>query len=91
VTYMSSLTTLGYTASQYALFTSAFAFLGKIFKGFSGVIVEGLQQQGHTLMQSYAIFFVGAGVIGIPAILLAFWLATMKPPGQPSAVNVPSS
>ena len=91
VTYMSSLTTLGYTASQYALFTSAFAFLGKIFKGFSGVIVEGLQHQGHTLMQSYAIFFVGAGVIGIPSILLAFWLATMKPPPQPSVSSAPSS
>lgn len=91
VTYMSSLTTLGYTATQYALFTSAFAFLGKVFKGFSGAIVEGLQHQGHTLMQSYAIFFVGAGLIGLPSILLAVWMATLKPKPQPSVSSAPSS
>ena len=59
VTYMSSLTSLGYTATQYALLSSAYAIVGKFLKGFSGAVVDGLQAQGHTLMDSYAIFFVG--------------------------------
>src|SRR6185312_1424370 len=40
VTYMSTLTSLGYTATQYALLTSALALLGKTAKSFSGVFVE---------------------------------------------------
>ncbi len=69
VTYMSSLTSLGYTATQYALLSSTYAWAGKILKGFSGAVVEGLSAT-HGLMGAYAIFFVGAGAIGIPAILL---------------------
>ncbi len=91
VTYMSSLTQLGYTATQYAVFTSVFAMLGKIFKGFSGAIVEGLQHQTHDLMQAYALFFVGAGLIGIPSIVLAFWLGSVKDKPQPSVAGAPSS
>jgi PAT family beta-lactamase induction signal transducer AmpG len=71
VSYMSSLTTLGYTATQYALLSSTYAWVGKIAKGFSGVIVENLASQ-HGLMEAYRFFFIGAGVIGVPAILL-FW------------------
>jgi MFS transporter, PAT family, beta-lactamase induction signal transducer AmpG len=40
VTYMSSLTSLGYTATQYAMLSSTYALLGKFLKGFSGVAVE---------------------------------------------------
>ena len=36
VAYMSSLTSLGYTATQYALLSSTYAWAGKILKGFSG-------------------------------------------------------
>jgi len=78
VTYMSSLTSLGYTATQYALLSSAYAIVGKFLKGFSGAVVDGLQAQGHTLMESYAIFFAGAGAIGLPAILLCLWLAAVS-------------
>jgi PAT family beta-lactamase induction signal transducer AmpG len=78
VTYMSSLTSLGYTATQYALLSSAYAIVGKLLKGFSGAVVDGLQVHGHTLMESYALFFVGAGAIGLPAILLCLWLAAMQ-------------
>ena len=66
---MSSLTSLGYTATQYALLSSTYAWIGKIAKGFSGVVVENLSAQ-HGLMMAYRLFFVGAGAIGIPAILL---------------------
>jgi MFS transporter, PAT family, beta-lactamase induction signal transducer AmpG len=79
VTYMSSLTSLGYTATQYALLSSTYALVGKFLKGFSGAVVEGLQAHGHSLMESYAIFFTGAGAIGLPAVLLCFWLAAVLP------------
>jgi MFS transporter, PAT family, beta-lactamase induction signal transducer AmpG len=75
VAYMSSLTSLGYTATQYALLSSTYAWAGKILKGFSGIVVQSLAAD-HGLMTAYAIFFVGAGLIGIPSILLFFWLST---------------
>ncbi|HEY2432218.1 MAG TPA: MFS transporter [Vicinamibacterales bacterium] len=74
VTYMSSLTSVGYTATQYALLSSAYTYVGKFTKGFSGVMVESLAS-GRTLLQGYALFFIGAGLLGIPAILLAVALA----------------
>ena len=72
VAYMSSLTSLGYTATQYALLSSTYAWAGKILKGFSGAAVETLASQ-FGLMPAYALFFLGCGAIGIPALLL-FWL-----------------
>jgi PAT family beta-lactamase induction signal transducer AmpG len=69
VTYMSSLTSLGYTATQYALLTSTYAWAGKILKGFSGATVDWLTAS-HGAMAAYAIFFVGAGLIGVPALFL---------------------
>jgi PAT family beta-lactamase induction signal transducer AmpG len=69
VSYMSSLTSLGYTATQYALLASAYVWLGKILKGFSGTIVENLAAS-LGLMKAYAFFFMGAGAIGIPALIL---------------------
>ncbi|HEX7801135.1 MAG TPA: MFS transporter [Pseudoxanthomonas sp.] len=77
VGYMSSLTSIGYTATQYALLSSFYALLGKVFKGFSGVAVEHLEN-GRTLLEAYSLFFVGTAVIGIPALLLCIRLATRK-------------
>ena len=91
VTYMSSLTRPGYTATQYAFLTSMFAMLGKVFKGFSGWIVESIQHSGHTLMEAYSLFFIGAGAIGTPAILLCFWLLALKQKPQLSVSSAPSS
>jgi PAT family beta-lactamase induction signal transducer AmpG len=84
VTYMSGLTSLGYTATQYALLSSTYAIIGKFLKGFSGAVVEALQAHGHTLMESYAIFFAGAGAIGLPAVLLCFWLMAVQPRRLPA-------
>ena len=69
VAYMSSLTSLGYTATQYALLSSTYAWAGKILKGFSGSVVDGLTPQ-FGLMQAYALFFLGCGAIGIPSLVL---------------------
>jgi hypothetical protein len=91
VAYMSSLTSLGYTATQYALLTSAMAWAGKISKGFSGVIVEALKP-GHSLLQAYGLFYLFAAAIGAPAILLTIWLAAVQrrrsPRGDPTPAPI---
>jgi PAT family beta-lactamase induction signal transducer AmpG len=69
VAYMSSLTSLGYTATQYALLSSTYAWLGKILKGFSGAAVEKLSAT-HGLIHAYGIFFIVCGLTGVPAVLL---------------------
>lgn len=74
VTYMSSLTSIGYTATQYALLSSFYALLGKVLKGFSGVAVETLAQ-GRTLLEGYGLYFLGTALMGIPAFLLCLWIA----------------
>jgi PAT family beta-lactamase induction signal transducer AmpG len=74
VTYMSSLTSLGYTATQYALLSSAYTYVGKLSKGFSGVMVERLAT-GRSLLEGYALFFIGCGLLGIPALVLCILLA----------------
>ena len=57
VTYMSTLTSVGYTATQYALLSSTYTYIGKFAKGFSGVMVEQLAA-GRTLLDGYALFFM---------------------------------
>ncbi|MEJ6021214.1 AmpG family muropeptide MFS transporter [Ramlibacter sp. PS4R-6] len=74
VTYMSSLTSLGYTATQYALLSSTYALLGKFLKGFSGAAVDALTPT-HGLLGAYAFAFVGTALTAIPPLLLilALW------------------
>ena len=74
VTYMSTLTSIGYTATQYALLSSTYTYVGKFTKGFSGVMVERLAA-GRTLLEGYALFFIGCGLFGIPALVLCLVLA----------------
>lgn len=77
VTYMSSLTSLGYTATQYALLSSTYALLGKFLKGFSGAAVDALTPtQG--LLGAYATAFVATGLTAIPALVLLALLWRMQ-------------
>jgi len=77
VTYMSSLTSLGYTATQYALLSSTYALLGKFLKGFSGAAVDALTPtQG--LLGAYATAFVATGLTAIPALVLVALLWRMQ-------------
>ncbi len=69
VTYMSSLTSLGYTATQYAMLSSTYALLGKFLKGFSGVMIETLTPT-HGLLGAYATAFVATGLTAVPPLLL---------------------
>ena len=82
VTYMSSLTSIGYTATQYALLSSAYTYVGKFAKGFSGVMVERLAV-GRPLIEAYGLFFIAAGLLGVPALILCIFLAR--------AVHAPTS
>jgi PAT family beta-lactamase induction signal transducer AmpG len=74
IAYMSTLTSLGYTASQYALLSSVYSIAGKFLKGFSGLVVDSLQAHGFSPMQSYALFFIGAGLAAAPSLALCVWL-----------------
>lgn len=76
VAYMASLTSIGYTATQYALLSSFYALLGKFLKGLSGVAVERLEQ-GRPLMEAYALFFAATAAVGVPAVLLC-WLLLLR-------------
>ena len=83
VTYMSSLTNLGYTATQYALLSSTYAWLGKILKGFSGAMVQSLSHT-YGLIHAYGIFFIVCGLTGVPAVLLFAALGYWQKPKQPA-------
>ncbi|MGH1538228.1 MAG: AmpG family muropeptide MFS transporter [Gammaproteobacteria bacterium] len=65
IAYLSSLTNRAYTATQYALFSSLMLLPAKFIGGFSGTIVDS---------HGYIDFFIYAGLLGIPAILLAVYL-----------------
>ncbi|HYC04408.1 MAG TPA: MFS transporter [Azospirillaceae bacterium] len=77
VAYMSSLTSIGYTATQYALLSSFYALLGKVLKGFSGTAVEWLET-GYGVLTAYALFFAGTAAIGIPVLALCLMLERAK-------------
>ena len=77
IAYMSSLTSIGYTATQYALLSSFYAMPGKALKGLSGWSVQHLAQ-GRTLLEGYALFFVGTALLAIPVLLLCVALALMQ-------------
>ena len=65
IAYLSGLTNVNYTATQYALFSSFMALPGKLLAGASGWIVEGI---------GFPLFFVYTAAMGVPAIVLALIL-----------------
>jgi hypothetical protein len=80
---MSSLTSLGLHRDQYALLSSAYTYVGKFAKGFSGVMVESLAS-GRTLLEGYALFFIGAGLLGVPALILCLILVRVQNKKRPA-------
>ena len=65
IAYLSSLTNRAYTATQYALFSSLMTLPAKFIGGFSGIVVDAA---------GYAYFFLYAGLLGIPALLLIIYI-----------------
>lgn len=74
IAWMSSLTSFGYAATQYALLSSFYTILGKFLKGFSGAVVEGMEQ-AIGLIPAYGTFFALTAAIGIPSVFVAIWAA----------------
>jgi MFS transporter, PAT family, beta-lactamase induction signal transducer AmpG len=72
VAYLSSLTNVSYSATQYALFSSVMLLLPKFLGGFSGVMVDGL---------GYPTFFVITTLLGLPVLVL-IWLAMRYVPSS---------
>lgn len=65
VAYLSALTNVQYSATQYALFSSVMLLLPKFLGGFSGLLVDHM---------GYASFFTLTAAMGAPVLLLV-WLA----------------
>ena len=66
VAYMSSLTNVNYSATQYALFSSMMLLLPKFIAGYSGMFVDAF---------GYGNFFTATAMLGAPVLLLV-WLAS---------------
>ena len=65
IAYLSGLTSVRYSATQYALFSSIMLLLPKFIAGFSGTFVN---------MHGYPAFFVATALLGLPVMVLV-WLA----------------
>lgn len=68
IAFLSSLTSVRYTATQYALFSSMYALPGKLMEGFSGFVVDAI---------GYPTFFLYTASLSIPALLLLWFLARL--------------
>ena len=66
IAYLSSLTNISYSATQYALFSSMMLLLPKFLAGYSGRYVDAF---------GYPNFFIATALLGVPVLLLV-WLAS---------------
>ncbi|MCV6590574.1 MAG: MFS transporter [Marinobacterium sp.] len=69
VAYLSSLTNVNYSATQYALFSSVMLLLPKFMGGFSGVTVDAI---------GYPLFFISTAALGLPVLLLVIAAARLQ-------------
>ena len=65
VAYLSSLTSINFTAMQYAIFTSIMLLIPKFIAGYSGTMVNNI---------GYEWFFVCTALIGVPVIAVIVWV-----------------
>ena len=66
IAYLSSLTNVNYSATQYAMLSSMMLLLPKFVAGYSGMYVDHF---------GYANFFTATALLGLPVLVL-IWLAT---------------
>ena len=69
IAYLSSLTNVNYSATQYALFSSMMLLAPKWLAGFSGVFVDSY---------GYEAFFNSTAMLGAPVLLLVALAARVK-------------
>lgn len=72
VAYLSGLTNIEYSATQYALFSSVMLLLPKFVAGFSGVFVDAY---------GYSAFFHATAALGVPVLLLIGLASRVAPAG----------
>ncbi|MGE6994512.1 AmpG family muropeptide MFS transporter [Pseudomonas sp. NPDC047961] len=82
VAYLSSLTNLKFSATQYALLSSLMLLLPRLLGGYSGVMVERL---------GYSNFFLVTALLGIPTLVLIVWQWTRSRPQSTSAEPISST
>ena len=70
VIYLSGLTSIKFTATQYALFTSIMLFLPKLIAGYAGSWVD---------LVGYESFFVITALLGVPVLFLIIWINKVLP------------
>ena len=70
VIYLSGLTSIKFTATQYALFSSIMLFLPKLIAGYAGSWVD---------VMGYAYFFSFTAFLGIPVLFLILWIGKVAP------------
>ncbi len=78
IAWLSSLTNVSFTATQYAIFSSLMTLLPKVIGGFSGTIVDSF---------GYTQFFLFASAIGLPVIALIHFLQKRLEFNQPKPVH----
>jgi MFS transporter, PAT family, beta-lactamase induction signal transducer AmpG len=71
IAYLSSLTNINYSATQYALFSSMMLLLPKFIAGYSGKYVDAF---------GYIDFFTATAMLGIPVLLLVWLASRIKTP-----------
>jgi len=76
IAYLSGLTNVRYSATQYALFSSLMLLLPKFLAGFSGEVVDAF---------GYAWFFVATALLGVPVLLLIGLASRHAGPTQDAA------
>ena len=81
IAYLSGLTNVQYSATQYALFSSLMLLLPKFIAGFSGQYVDSF---------GYENFFVATALLGVPVLLLIALAARLLPAGRPATAPVPA-
>jgi PAT family beta-lactamase induction signal transducer AmpG len=69
VAYLSSLTSVSFTAMQYAIFSSIMTLFPKILAGYSGGIVDSV---------GYEVFFIGTAIVGVPVLILVIWAGRLS-------------
>ncbi|HQR99686.1 MULTISPECIES: AmpG family muropeptide MFS transporter [unclassified Polaromonas] len=74
IAYLSSLTNINYSATQYALFSSMMLLLPKFLAGYSGTYVDAF---------GYSSFFTVTALLGAPVLLLVWLASRMKMPANP--------
>ena len=74
IAYLSSLTNISYSATQYALFSSMMLLVPKWLAGFSGVYVDHF---------GYSNFFITTAFIGIPVLILVWMVRRQLNENEP--------